>query len=86
MWCRLPEVLSSGALDTITDKHRSYQEALFEFISTEVSYLKGLNVLVEIFLEANDLVAVVNEDSMKVVFGNMKQGENGYDLVNIKMN
>lgn len=50
LWCEVPEVITSGILDTISPQHRKLQEAMFEVITSEASYLKSLNVLVTHFM------------------------------------
>ncbi|KAF2366737.1 Dbl (DH) domain [Trinorchestia longiramus] len=50
LWCELPEVASSGILNTLTSGQRKVQEAMFEVITSEASYLKSLEVLVSHFL------------------------------------
>eukprot|EP00092_Neocalanus_flemingeri_P055084 GFUD01064994.1.p1 GENE.GFUD01064994.1~~GFUD01064994.1.p1 ORF type:complete len:502 (+),score=95.65 GFUD01064994.1:642-2147(+) len=49
LWSDLPEVVESGILDNISPSERKLQEAIFEIISSEASYLKSLNVLITHF-------------------------------------
>ena len=49
LWCELPEVLNSGILNTLNSCQRKVQEAMFEVITSEASYLKSLEVLVTHF-------------------------------------
>ena len=51
LWCELPEVINSGILNTLSSVQRKVQEAMFEVITSEASYLKSLNVLVNHFLQ-----------------------------------
>ncbi|XP_038061466.1 uncharacterized protein LOC119732139 isoform X2 [Patiria miniata] len=50
-WSELPEVISSGLLEQMTQEEKRLQEALFEVITSEASYLRSLNLVVEHFLE-----------------------------------
>ncbi|XP_055846737.1 putative mediator of RNA polymerase II transcription subunit 26 [Episyrphus balteatus] len=45
LWSEIPEVISSEILSTLTPRERSLQEAKFEIITSEASYLKSLNLL-----------------------------------------
>jgi len=49
LWSDLPEVVESGILENISNAERKLQEAIFEIISSEASYLKSLNVLINHF-------------------------------------
>ncbi|CAG0902316.1 unnamed protein product [Darwinula stevensoni] len=51
LWCELPEVRDSGILDGMSHGERKLQEAIFEVITSEASYLKSLNVLVRHFVQ-----------------------------------
>uniref|UniRef100_T1ISE3 DH domain-containing protein n=1 Tax=Strigamia maritima TaxID=126957 RepID=T1ISE3_STRMM len=50
LWGELSEVRNSGILNKITPHQRGIQEAMFEVITSEASYLKSLNVLVHHFM------------------------------------
>ncbi|EDV52010.1 rho guanine nucleotide exchange factor 5 isoform X2 [Drosophila erecta] len=45
LWSEIPEVIHSCILPTLTSRERSLQEAKFEIITSEASYLKSLNLL-----------------------------------------
>ncbi|KAH8384472.1 hypothetical protein KR200_009387 [Drosophila serrata] len=45
LWSEIPEVIQSCILPTLTSRERSLQEAKFEIITSEASYLKSLNLL-----------------------------------------
>lgn len=51
LWCEVPEVVESGILKTIPSNNRKIQEAMFEVITSEASYLKSLNFLIEHFVQ-----------------------------------
>ena len=50
LWSELPSVRESGTLHRITSTERKRQEAIFEVISSEASYLKSLDILVTHFM------------------------------------
>lgn len=49
-WCELPLVRESGLLEKLDSKQRALQEAHFELIASEASYLRSLNLLIKNFL------------------------------------
>lgn len=51
LWCEVPEVQKSGILSTLSIQDRNLQEAMFEVITSEASYLKSLNILIEHFIQ-----------------------------------
>ncbi|XP_059350138.1 uncharacterized protein LOC130686438 [Daphnia carinata] len=52
LWCELPQVINSGLLETISPQQRKLQEAKFELITSEASYLRSLNVLTTHFIQS----------------------------------
>ena len=56
LWSDLPEVIESGILEKISNAERKLQEAIFEIISSEASYLKSLNVLINHFANSPKFV------------------------------
>ena len=60
MWTELPEVIESGILASTTLNEKKLQEALFEVVSSEASYLKSLNVLISHFVQSPKLIGKVN--------------------------
>ncbi|XP_046391258.1 uncharacterized protein LOC124159476 isoform X2 [Ischnura elegans] len=73
LWCQIPEVLASGLLDTFNSHQRKIQEAKFEVVTSEASYLKSLNILVSHFVESpslkdENLLSVSDRD---VLFSNI---------------
>uniref|UniRef100_A0A903Z0E2 Guanine nucleotide exchange factor tim n=1 Tax=Anopheles minimus TaxID=112268 RepID=A0A903Z0E2_9DIPT len=45
LWCEVPEVRNSEILSTLTPTEKRLQEAKFEILTSEASYLKSLNLL-----------------------------------------
>ncbi|GAB1603834.1 hypothetical protein Ahia01_000664700 [Argonauta hians] len=52
LWHEMPQVKNSGLLEKISDSERKLQEAIFEVITSEASYLKSLNILMTTFLHS----------------------------------
>ncbi|XP_041378326.1 serine-rich adhesin for platelets-like isoform X2 [Gigantopelta aegis] len=77
LWCEMPEVKSAGTLDKIDDQERKIQEAMFEIITSEASYLKSLNILISVFLMAPEFSSdhsdrcVVTKRERQVLFSNI---------------
>jgi neuronal guanine nucleotide exchange factor len=75
LWCEIPEVQSSGILGILSDNQKQLQEAIFEILTSEVSYLKSLDVLISLFYENRELVQVLTEEDRAALFGNITFGK-----------
>ncbi|CAG5129053.1 unnamed protein product [Candidula unifasciata] len=77
LWCQMPEVIESGILDKLTDPEKKIQEAMFEIITSEASYLKSLKVLIQVFLMAPEFQpemsdkCVIDRRQRQVLFSNI---------------
>lgn len=77
LWADMPEVKESGALANVSPHERKIQEAMFEIITSEASYLKSLNVLVDVFLMSPEFSSehsdrcVMNRSERHVLFSNI---------------
>jgi hypothetical protein len=74
LWCELSEVIASGILSILSDKQKQLQEAIFEILTSEVSYLKSLDVLISVFYKNQELIGVLTEEERSFVFGNIEEG------------
>lgn len=74
LWCELPGVVSSGILSILSDKQKQLQEAIFEVLTSEVSYLKSLDVLISLFYKNEELLGVLTEEERGYLFGNIEDG------------
>lgn len=54
----------------ITKEDRKRQEAIFELISTEQSYLRDLQMIIEVFY--GPLQNILIEDELKIIFSNIE--------------
>ncbi|CAH7448275.1 rho guanine nucleotide exchange factor 16 [Phodopus roborovskii] len=70
-WSQLPEVLESGVLDTLSVEERKRQEAIFEILTSEFSYLHSLNILVKEFLESQELKKTMTQTEYHHLFSNI---------------
>nr|XP_013009369.1 rho guanine nucleotide exchange factor 16 isoform X2 [Cavia porcellus]XP_013009371.1 rho guanine nucleotide exchange factor 16 isoform X2 [Cavia porcellus]XP_013009372.1 rho guanine nucleotide exchange factor 16 isoform X2 [Cavia porcellus]XP_023421545.1 rho guanine nucleotide exchange factor 16 isoform X2 [Cavia porcellus] len=70
-WSQLPEVVESGILDKLSTEERKRQEAIFEIITSEFSYLHSLNILVAQFLRSPELRATMTQMDHHHLFSNI---------------
>uniref|UniRef100_A0A8C3C3B3 Rho guanine nucleotide exchange factor 16 n=1 Tax=Cairina moschata TaxID=8855 RepID=A0A8C3C3B3_CAIMO len=70
-WSQLPEVLEAGVLDTITPEERKRQEAMFEIITSEYSYMHSLSVLVCHFMRSEELKETMTQTDHHHLFSNI---------------
>lgn len=74
LWCELPEVQSSGLLKTISAEMKRLQEAMFEVITSEASYLKSLDVLTRHFIRCPQFSPdsrILSRSDRDTLFGNI---------------
>ncbi|CAL1530189.1 unnamed protein product [Lymnaea stagnalis] len=77
LWCQMPEVIESGLLQKLPDQEKKIQEAMFEIMTSEASYLKSLKVLISVFLTAPEFSAelsdrcVINRRERQILFSNI---------------
>ncbi|XP_055996098.1 serine-rich adhesin for platelets-like isoform X4 [Ostrea edulis] len=77
LWAEMPEVKESGALEKVSPHERKIQEAMFEIITSEASYLKSLNVLIDVFLMSQEFSSehsdrcVITRNERHVLFSNI---------------
>lgn len=69
LWCELPEVKMAGLLELMDKTSKRLQEAYFEVITSEASYLRSLNVLITKFMAAPELTSnFFNIKLIKILF------------------
>jgi neuronal guanine nucleotide exchange factor len=71
LWAELPEVIESGLLKTISSEDKKLQEAMFEVISSEASYLKSLNILISHFVQSSKFsgeTSVLSKRDQRILF------------------
>jgi len=52
LWCEVPQVRDGRILERLSSAERKHQEAMFEVITSEASYLKSLDFLVNHFMNS----------------------------------
>ncbi|XP_038602643.1 rho guanine nucleotide exchange factor 16 [Tachyglossus aculeatus] len=70
-WSKLPEVVESGILNQLSPEERKRQEAIFEIITSEYSYLHSLRILVSEFLQSKELKATMTQIENHHLFSNI---------------
>ncbi|KAH9490000.1 hypothetical protein Btru_036227 [Bulinus truncatus] len=77
LWCQMPEVIDSGLLQKLSDQEKKIQEAMFEIMTSEASYLKSLKVLINVFLVAPEFSAessdrcIISRRDRQILFSNI---------------
>uniref|UniRef100_A0A8C9RMY2 Rho guanine nucleotide exchange factor 19 n=1 Tax=Scleropages formosus TaxID=113540 RepID=A0A8C9RMY2_SCLFO len=55
LWQDIPDVRSSGMLDSFSNEERKLQEAKFELVTSEASYMRSLAIAVDHFMLSREL-------------------------------
>ncbi|KAK6733972.1 hypothetical protein RB195_017628 [Necator americanus] len=77
LWCELEEVRAAGLLSTLDEETKMRQEAYFEVITSEASYLRSLNILITHFMASQELMgskssfSVISNSDRKQLFSNI---------------
>ncbi|XP_045491190.1 uncharacterized protein LOC123691045 isoform X2 [Colias croceus] len=71
LWCEVPEVLNSAVLSSLAPAQKKLQEAKFELLTSEASYLNSLNVLEAHFIShpAFREPGVLSKEDWETLFG-----------------
>lgn len=78
LWCEIPEVIASSVLSTLSQLQMKLQEAKFEMITSEASYLNSLSVLVDHFIASLDSCELLSVEDKEVLFGKIAPGKNNF--------
>ncbi|XP_053137125.1 rho guanine nucleotide exchange factor 16 [Hemicordylus capensis] len=70
-WSQLPQVQEAGILEQISPEERKRQEAIFEIITSEFSYMRSLDILVSHFLKSEELRATMSQMDHHHLFSNI---------------
>ncbi|KAJ7395515.1 hypothetical protein BTVI_153773 [Pitangus sulphuratus] len=70
-WSQLPEVLEAGILQRICPEERKRQEAMFEIITSEYSYMHSLSILVGHFMRSEELRETMTQTEHHHLFSNI---------------
>ncbi|KAK4700326.1 hypothetical protein P7C70_g5926, partial [Phenoliferia sp. Uapishka_3] len=63
-------LIDQSALENVPDRERKRQESIFEFISTEQSYVQSLQLIIEVFFGA--LQPMLTQKASEIVFANIE--------------
>lgn len=75
LWCEIPEVINSSVLSTLNTHQMKLQEAKFEMITSEASYLNSLSVLVDHFIASLESCESLSVEEKEVLFGKIAPGK-----------
>ncbi|XP_060098348.1 rho guanine nucleotide exchange factor 26 [Heteronotia binoei] len=70
-WSQLSVVKKSGLSQTISQEERKRQEAIFEVISSEHSYLLSLDILIRMFKNSKELSSTMTKTESHHLFSNI---------------
>lgn len=68
LWCEIPEVIQSAVLSTLSSTQKKLQEAKFEMMTSEASYLNSLNVLTDHFIASIGSCDSLSEGERDILF------------------
>ncbi|KAK5645320.1 hypothetical protein RI129_006620 [Pyrocoelia pectoralis] len=69
LWCEIPEVVNSTVLSTLSLNQKKIQEAKFEMMTSEASYLNSLNLLTDYFISNLNNSDFVTNEEKTILFG-----------------
>ncbi|XP_050581442.1 uncharacterized protein LOC126917995 isoform X2 [Bombus affinis] len=69
LWCQTPQVINNGLLQRLSTEEKKVQEAKFEILTSEASYLNSLRVLKNEFLNESSLDEILTPLEKDKLFG-----------------
>ncbi|XP_076671307.1 ephexin isoform X2 [Andrena cerasifolii] len=69
LWCQTPQVLSSDLIQRLSTEERKIQEAKFEILTSEASYLNSLRVIENEFLNESSINETLTPIEKDKLFG-----------------
>ncbi|KAM3922572.1 rho guanine nucleotide exchange factor 19-like [Leptodactylus fuscus] len=73
LWQDIPDVRGSGLLNTLTLQERKLQEAKFELVTSEASYVNSLSIVVDHFLNSPDLNECLGAQEKQWLFSKLPE-------------
>ncbi|XP_069805177.1 rho guanine nucleotide exchange factor 19 [Dendropsophus ebraccatus] len=73
LWQDIPDVRGSGLLNTLTIQERKLQEAKFELVTSEASYVNSLSIVVDHFLNSPDLNECLGAQEKQWLFSKLPE-------------
>ncbi|KAM9299554.1 rho guanine nucleotide exchange factor 19 [Gastrophryne carolinensis] len=73
LWQDIPDVRGSGVLNTLTLQERKLQEAKFELVTSEASYVNSLAIVVDHFLNSPELSDCLGAQEKQWLFSKLPE-------------
>uniref|UniRef100_A0A672JY92 Rho guanine nucleotide exchange factor 19 n=1 Tax=Sinocyclocheilus grahami TaxID=75366 RepID=A0A672JY92_SINGR len=71
LWQDIPDVRSSGQLDNFSNEERKLQEAKFELVTSEASYIRSLSIAVDHFMMSPELCECLGTQERQWLFSKL---------------
>ncbi|KAK9954265.1 hypothetical protein ABG768_016351 [Culter alburnus] len=71
LWQDIPDVRSSGQLDNFSNEERKLQEAKFELVTSEASYIRSLSIAVDHFMTSPELCECLGMQERQWLFSKL---------------
>uniref|UniRef100_A0A667YLD0 DH domain-containing protein n=1 Tax=Myripristis murdjan TaxID=586833 RepID=A0A667YLD0_9TELE len=71
LWRELPAVRNSGGLEDLTEDQRRLQEVRFEVVTSEASYCRSLDIVVEHFVKSKQLGVLLTTQDRNWLFSRL---------------
>ncbi|XP_037102113.1 rho guanine nucleotide exchange factor 19 isoform X2 [Syngnathus acus] len=73
LWQDIPDVRSSGQLDNFSNEQRKLQEAKFELVTSEASYIRSLSIAVDHFMLSQELSECLGAQDKQWLFSKLAE-------------
>lgn len=71
LWQDIPDVRTSGQLDNFSNEERKLQEAKFELVTSEASYIRSLSIAVDHFMMSSELCECLGTQERQWLFSKL---------------
>ncbi|XP_053173665.1 rho guanine nucleotide exchange factor 19 [Scomber japonicus] len=73
LWQDIPDVRTSGQLDNFSNEERKLQEAKFELVTSEASYIRSLIIVVDHFMLSQELAECLGAQDKQWLFSKLPE-------------
>ncbi|XP_058499714.1 rho guanine nucleotide exchange factor 19 isoform X2 [Solea solea] len=73
LWQDIPDVRTSGQLDNFSNEERKLQEAKFELVTSEASYIRSLTIAVDHFMLSQELAECLGAQDRQWLFSKLPE-------------
>ncbi|KAM6925613.1 rho guanine nucleotide exchange factor 19 [Xenentodon cancila] len=73
LWQDIPDVRTSGQLDNFSNEERKLQEAKFELVTSEASYIRSLTIAVDHFMLSQELADCLGAQDKQWLFSKLPE-------------